>query len=290
MIDGSHGKSSVRDEGKTPILILQIATGLVLLIAMANAANLLLARSASRKRELAIRAAMGAGRGELMSQLLVEAMLLAFAGCLLGMFLGSLTLKVLITQVSEAAGSEGFLTSQLETPVLLFALGLGLLTGLLFGLYPAWDAARAGLAGTLKDEGGSDVRHARRGAGAQGAGLRAGHHLRRAADPHRLVPEEPGEPGARGSRHEDREPDRILDLSGAQRLQAGAVPAAVRTDRIRTGRDSGRALGVGVARALDRRQQLGKRASRSKVRPQAAITTRGSTKWDPGTSASSGFR
>jgi hypothetical protein len=72
-VDGSQGHSSVRGEGRTPILILMGATAMVLLIAMANAANLLLARSAQRRRELAIRAAIGAGRGELMAQLLMEA-------------------------------------------------------------------------------------------------------------------------------------------------------------------------------------------------------------------------
>ncbi len=81
--DGRQGNSSFRDGLRTPVLILMAATVLVLLIAMANAANLLLARAAGRRRELAIRAAMGAGRGELMGQLLAEAMLLAVGGAVL---------------------------------------------------------------------------------------------------------------------------------------------------------------------------------------------------------------
>jgi putative ABC transport system permease protein len=151
--EGKQGQSDMRDSTRTPIFILMTATGLVLLIAMANAANLLLARSAQRRRELAIRAAMGAGRGDLMAQLLVEAFLLASAGGLAGMFLGSLTLKVLLYQMS--GDSPGyFLTSQLEWPVLLFALALSVATGLLFGLYPSWEGARASLGVTLKDESG----------------------------------------------------------------------------------------------------------------------------------------
>lgn len=153
LIDGSQGNSSVRDSTRVPMLILMGATAMVLLIAMANAANLLLARSAQRRRELAIRAAIGAGRGELMRQLLTEALLLAGAGGIAGVLLGSLTLKLLVAQV---AGDDRiyYLTTQLEWPVLAFAVGLSIATGLIFGLYPAWDGARASSAATLKDESG----------------------------------------------------------------------------------------------------------------------------------------
>ena len=96
--DGSQGNSSFRDGLRTPVLILMAATALVLLIAMANAANLLLARAAARRRELAIRAAMGAGRGELMGQLLAEALLLACGGAACGLALGWITLKLLVAQ------------------------------------------------------------------------------------------------------------------------------------------------------------------------------------------------
>jgi predicted permease len=153
--DGSHGGSAMRDEARTPVLILMAATVLVLLIAVANAANLLLARSAERRKELAIRAAMGAGRGEIMGQFLTEALLLAATGGLCGLLFAAVTLKLLLHQIT--AGSESpqyFLNSQLETPVLLFGLGLSLVAGLLFGMYPAWEAARASVAATLKDESG----------------------------------------------------------------------------------------------------------------------------------------
>ena len=154
LADGRQGQSSFRDGAKTPIWILMSATALVLLIAMANAANLLLARSAQRRKELAIRAAMGAGRGELMGQMLAEALLLAAAGGAAGLALGVITLKLLLAQFGGDTPSYS-LTSDLEWPVLLFSLGLSVFTGLVFGLYPAWEAARASLAGTLKDEAGN---------------------------------------------------------------------------------------------------------------------------------------
>jgi predicted permease len=152
--DGRQGHSSFRDDTRTPLFILMAATAMVLLIAMANAANLLLARSAQHRRELAIRAAMGAGRGDLMGMLLTEAMLLALGGGAAGILLGSATLRFLVAQLSDEDMPAYFLTSQLDWPVLLFSLGISLATGLLFGLYPAWDASRISLAGTLREESG----------------------------------------------------------------------------------------------------------------------------------------
>ena len=151
--DGSHGQSALRDESRTPLLILMCATVLVLSIAMANAANLLLARSAARRREMAIRAAMGAGRGELMGQMLTEALLLAAAGGVAGLAFAVVTLKLLIAELSGDTPIH-YVQAQLEWPVLLFGLGLSVLTGLLFGLYPAWEAARGSSAATLKTESG----------------------------------------------------------------------------------------------------------------------------------------
>jgi predicted permease len=153
LVDGSQGHSSVRGDGRTPILILMGATAMVLLIAIANAANLLLARSAQRRRELAIRAALGAGTGELMAQTLTEALLLAVAGGVAGVLLGAVTLKLLVAQIG-GGDKIYYLTSQLEWPVLLFAVALSIVTGLFFGLFPAWDGARVSAAATLKDESG----------------------------------------------------------------------------------------------------------------------------------------
>ncbi len=151
--DGSHGQSAMRDETRMPLIILMSATLLVLLIAMANAANLLLARSAQRRREMAIRAAMGAGRGELMGQMLTEALLLAVAGGVAGLGFAIVTLKLLLAELAGETPIH-FLQAQLEWPVLLFGLGLSAATGLMFGLYPAWEAARGSSAATLKNESG----------------------------------------------------------------------------------------------------------------------------------------
>jgi putative ABC transport system permease protein len=152
--DGSHGNSSLRDSSRTPIFILIGATAMVLLIAMANAANLLLARSAQRKRELAIRAAIGANRAELMAQLLTEAMLLAAGGALAGFAIASFTLRFLVAQMGNGDSPVQFLTTHLEWPVLIYGIGLALVTGLVCGFYPAWDAARTSAAATLKDAAG----------------------------------------------------------------------------------------------------------------------------------------
>ena len=153
--DGRKGSSGFRNDSSTPVLILMVATGLVLLIAMANAANLLLGRSAQRRRELAIRAAMGASRGELIAIMLLEALLLAAGGGIAGLALGRITLALLVNKVINA-GSDPihFLTPEFNWTMLAFGLGLSLLTGLLFGLYPAWEAARSSMALTLKDESG----------------------------------------------------------------------------------------------------------------------------------------
>jgi putative ABC transport system permease protein len=129
------------------------ATGLVLLIAMANAANLLLARSAQRRKELAIRAALGASRSDIMGQLLTEALLLSAGGGLTGLLLAVWTLSLLVANLPGGGGHS--LTTRLDLRVLLFSLTISMLTGLLFGLHPAWEASRSSMAGTLKDDAGS---------------------------------------------------------------------------------------------------------------------------------------
>jgi putative ABC transport system permease protein len=149
--DGSKGNSGFREDYASALRILILATALVLLIAMANAANLLLARSAERRRELAIRAALGAGRGDLMAQFLTEALLLAGAGGAAGLAIAALTLKLLLASWGGDS-HDSFASTGLNWPVLGFSLGLTLLTGLLFGLYPAWDATRASVAAALSDE------------------------------------------------------------------------------------------------------------------------------------------
>src|SRR5262249_40828326 len=129
---------------RSALLILLGAVGFVLLIACANVANLLLARATSRKREIAIRASMGAGGGRIISQLLMESVLLSMIGGVLGLGIGFAGVKTLLTlnpvdlpRIGEHGAEVG-----LDGRVLLYTLLVSLFTGILFGLIPAISASR----------------------------------------------------------------------------------------------------------------------------------------------------
>jgi putative ABC transport system permease protein len=149
---------------RTLLWVLLGAVGFVLLIACANVANLLLARATGRKREIAIRAAVGAGRGRIVRQLLTESVVLSMAGGLLGLALGFVGIRAIL---SISSGNIPRIGSQpaevsLDAGVVLFTLGLSFATGILFGLIPALQSSRADLSGTLKESvgrGGSSFRH-----------------------------------------------------------------------------------------------------------------------------------
>ena len=143
-------------DARTPLLILLAAVGLVLLIACANVGNLLFARALGRRKELAIRAALGAGRGRVFQQLLVETLVLACAGGAAGLLLARVTLQ---------AGASVLAANQvpradeiaIDATVLLFALAMSLVTGVLAGAVPALRAGRADLNDALKEGGRSDA-------------------------------------------------------------------------------------------------------------------------------------
>ncbi|HTF37984.1 MAG TPA: ABC transporter permease, partial [Blastocatellia bacterium] len=142
-----------RQQFKRPLLILMTVVGLVLLTACANVANLLLARSATRKKEIAIRLAMGAGRIRIIRQLLTESLMLAAAGGALGLLIAQWGSSALLTYLptQQTAGLE----MSPDTRVLGFTLAVSLLTGVLFGLAPALQATRLDLVSALKNQSGS---------------------------------------------------------------------------------------------------------------------------------------
>jgi putative ABC transport system permease protein len=142
----------VRRSTKQGLWLLLAAVGFLLLIACANVANLLLARGSARQRELAVRAALGATNGALARQLLIESLVLAFAGGVVGALFASVLLDAIVALMpAYTLPSETEIT--LSVPVLLFALGVCAVSGALSGCAPAWQAARANLADAIKEGG-----------------------------------------------------------------------------------------------------------------------------------------
>ena len=138
---------------RSTLIVLACAVGVVLLIACANVANLLLARAIGRRREIAIRAALGAGRGRMIRQLLTESLMLAAAGAVLGSVLGIAGIRSLLlvnTANLPRIGVDGSLVLT-DWRVLVFAAVVTLITTVLFGLIPAFQSSHADLGATLKE-------------------------------------------------------------------------------------------------------------------------------------------
>jgi predicted permease len=141
---------------RTTLLVLAGAVGFVLLIACANVANLLLVRASGRRREVAIRAAIGGSRGRIIRQLLTESVVLSVTGGVLGLGLGWLGIRALLginTAGLPRVGDAGTLVG-IDWRVLAFTLAVSVGTGILFGLIPALHSSKVDLATTLKDSGG----------------------------------------------------------------------------------------------------------------------------------------
>ncbi|MEO8592262.1 MAG: ABC transporter permease [Candidatus Solibacter sp.] len=141
---------------RSSLWVLVGAVSFVLLIACANVANLLLARAVGRRREIAIRAAIGAGRGRIIQQLLTESVLLSLAGAIAGTALGMVGIRWLLsvnTADLPRVGVDGVLV-RLDWRVLAFTIAAAVVTGILFGLIPALQSSRPDLSATLKESGG----------------------------------------------------------------------------------------------------------------------------------------
>ncbi|MGC2721138.1 MAG: ABC transporter permease [Candidatus Acidiferrales bacterium] len=147
---GARGRQILQADAKQPLLILMGMVGLVLLIACANLASLLVARSEARQREIALRQVLGAGRWRLVRQLMTESLLLAFAGGVAGLLIAEGTLGAIVSSIPESVGASG-LKPVLDPRVLLFAIGLTLLTGVMFGFLPALRASASSINTTLKE-------------------------------------------------------------------------------------------------------------------------------------------
>jgi predicted permease len=149
--DAGTGVSSLRGDFADPLYVLMAVVALVLVIACANVANLLLARATARQKEMGVRLALGAGRARIIRQFLTESLMLSVAGGLAGSLLAVLGVRLLIRMVN---GRDAMMLDVRPDPrVLFFTIGVSLLTGLIFGLAPAWRSAGINVSGTLKEAG-----------------------------------------------------------------------------------------------------------------------------------------
>ncbi len=148
--EGAGGLDSLRRRYSQPLYVLMAMVGLILIIACANIANLLLARSTARQREIAVRLSLGAGRLRVMRQLLTESLLLSLAGGVSGMLVALWGIRSITWLLAN--GRESFtLHASLNWPVLSFTLALAIATGLVFGLAPAIQATKVDLTPALKE-------------------------------------------------------------------------------------------------------------------------------------------
>jgi len=157
VLPGSQGRSYTRRELSTPLWVLMATTGVVLLIACANLANLLLARATGRQKEIAVRLAVGASRGRIISQLLTETLSLAGLGGIAGLAIAFWADKALLRIYLPADSTDLNISTLPDFRILVFTLGVTVLTGIVFGLVPAFQTTRPDVGRVLKDEAGAVV-------------------------------------------------------------------------------------------------------------------------------------
>jgi predicted permease len=154
VVSAAVGYSPLRNDFSTPLVVLMCMVGLVLLIACANVANLLIARGFMRQREIAVRLSLGASRGRLVRQLLVESLALSFVGGVVGLGLAYVLTQGLLTLI-PSGGQPLLIRPEPDVRILAFTFGLTGFTGVVFGLLPALRASRPDPWTTLKDTMGS---------------------------------------------------------------------------------------------------------------------------------------
>jgi len=152
VLDSARGFSPLRDQVGTPLLVLMGMVGLLVLMTCVNVSSLLLVRAAGRAREISVRYALGAGRGQIIRQLLVEGILLGLVGGGLGLTLAPVVSKILVHQLLGGSNEELPFSYSPDLRVLLFAFGLALLVSLAFSLVPALHFLNPDLVGSLKQQ------------------------------------------------------------------------------------------------------------------------------------------
>ncbi len=154
LLPAGAGLARVRDQYGKPLVLLAVVVGLLLLLACINMASMLLARSAGRQGELAVRVGIGAGRGQLVRQMLTESLLLSATGAAAGVAVAYFGVDILVRIMASSRAFEHIdIEVHPDLNVVLFTAGIALLTGLLFGLAPAWYAFRAQPAMALRQTG-----------------------------------------------------------------------------------------------------------------------------------------
>jgi len=161
--DGSRGQNPNSDDLEKPVVVLMALSGLVLLLACANLANLLLARIGARQREMSVRLALGAGRARILRQTMTESLLLSVLGGAAGLLLAWAVRNALPRLMADSWAPPAS-QARFGWPIFLFAAAVSIATGFVFGLGPAWNATRVEVSASLKDIGQTATRR-RRGLG-----------------------------------------------------------------------------------------------------------------------------
>ena len=155
LVPGGAGVEVMRDQYEDGLKLLLIAAGCVLLVACANLANLMLARGLKDRAQTSIRVALGASRGRLVRGVLVESMLLAIIGGVLGIAVAYAGTKMIVSLAFQIGGPNNYVPLQAAPswPILLFTLVVSMLTGVVFGIAPAWMTSHADPADALRGAG-----------------------------------------------------------------------------------------------------------------------------------------